>query len=117
MYTEDDFYARQDRVSDEYIRQLLEDGEENNRVPCNDNDRQGDRTSGGCGRGRVGGSWGLEGGYPLAMVYSPVQEWQNLYDNEMGLSHGTIFKDLDLPFMGKWQDSSCRIGCGGNKNG
>lgn len=114
MYTEDDFYTRQERVSDEYIRQLLDDGGENNRVPCNDGDEHSVH-GGGCGTGHIGESWGLIG-YPLAMVYSPVQEWKNLYDNEMGLSHGTIFKDLDLPFMGKWQDSSCRIGCGGNKN-
>lgn len=40
------------------------------------------------------------GARPLAMVYSPVQEWRELYDNEMGLAHGTLFKELDLPFLG-----------------
>lgn len=39
-------------------------------------------------------------GRPLAMVYSPVQEWQALYDNETGLAKGTIFKELDFPFLG-----------------
>ena len=43
--------------------------------------------------------WGLEG-YPLASVYAPLQKWQNLYDNETGLSRGTIFKELEKPFLG-----------------
>ena len=38
--------------------------------------------------------------YTLAMVYSPTQEWQNLYCVEEGLMAGTIFKELDKPFYG-----------------
>lgn len=37
---------------------------------------------------------------PLAMVYSPAQEWQALYDSEVGLAKGTIFKELEFPFVG-----------------
>lgn len=37
---------------------------------------------------------------PLAMVYSPVQEWRDLYENEVGHDRGTIFKELDFPFLG-----------------
>ena len=44
-------------------------------------------------------SWGLEG-YPLAMVYSPVQRFENMYDLDTALAAGTLFKALDLPFMG-----------------
>ena len=40
------------------------------------------------------------GARPLAMVYAPLQEWRELYDNEVGFSHGTIFKELDFPFLG-----------------
>lgn len=40
--------------------------------------------------------YGLDG-YPLAMVYSPVQEWTELYCESEGLRRGTIFKQLDLP--------------------
>ncbi|MBO7342152.1 MAG: spore coat associated protein CotJA [Clostridia bacterium] len=36
----------------------------------------------------------------LAMVYSPAQEWRDLYDNEMGHGRGTIFKELEFPFLG-----------------
>lgn len=36
----------------------------------------------------------------LAMVYAPVQEWRELYDNEAGLARGTVFKELEFPFLG-----------------
>jgi len=38
-------------------------------------------------------------GYPLASVYAPVQNFENIYDCETGLSRGTIFSELDLPFI------------------
>lgn len=38
--------------------------------------------------------------YSLAMVYSPYQEWQNIYCEEEGFVAGTIFKELDKPFYG-----------------
>ena len=37
-------------------------------------------------------------GHPLAMVYSPEQEWEELYDVEDAICRGTLFKKLDLPF-------------------
>ena len=42
--------------------------------------------------------------YPLAMVYAPVQEWKDVYDESHGLKRGTIFKALDLPFEGDGRD-------------
>lgn len=45
-------------------------------------------------------SWGLVG-YPLASVYAPLQEWREIYDEEKALSHGTLFAELDKPFLGK----------------
>ena len=44
-------------------------------------------------------SWGLTG-YPLAMVYSPIQEFRDMYEIDTALRQGTVFKELDLPFMG-----------------
>lgn len=35
---------------------------------------------------------------PLSMVYSPFQEWKNIYEPEEALEHGTIFMELDFPF-------------------
>ena len=47
-----------------------------------------------------GNRYGLKG-YPLAMVYSPMQEFDKLYELEKGFNAGTIFSELDLPFMGR----------------
>ena len=46
---------------------------------------------------------GQDNGYlqrtaPIAMVYSPMQKWRELYDPHTALMTGTIFKELDLPF-------------------
>ena len=48
-----------------------------------------------CGHGEDGMN-----GFSLAMVYSPHQHWRNLYDEETGLTRGTIFEELDKPFHG-----------------
>lgn len=36
----------------------------------------------------------------VGMAYVPWQKWQQPYDYEKGLEVGTIFPDLDLPFLG-----------------
>lgn len=36
----------------------------------------------------------------LAMSYVPVQQWNTLYEIEEGFDRGTIFPELDKPFMG-----------------
>lgn len=36
---------------------------------------------------------------PLAMSYVPMQKWRNIYDTGMALQVGTIFQELDLPFL------------------
>lgn len=38
---------------------------------------------------------------PIAMAYVPWQKWQDIYDTVKGLECGTIFKELDKPFLGK----------------
>ena len=47
----------------------------------------------------MGISWGLSG-YPLASVYAPLQSFENIYDTETAIKRGTVFKELDLPFLG-----------------
>lgn len=37
----------------------------------------------------------------LAMVYAPVQEWQDLFPIERALCEGTLFRELAKPFKGK----------------
>ena len=36
----------------------------------------------------------------LAMSYVPAQRWQDLYEPEVGLQQGTIFRQLRFPFEG-----------------
>lgn len=37
----------------------------------------------------------------LAMVYSPEQEWKDLFPVGKALGKGTLFQELDKPFLGK----------------
>ena len=52
-------------------------------------------------------TWGLDG-YPLASVYGVLQGFDKLYDEKTAFGKGTIFSELDLPFMG---ESVYRGGC------
>ena len=38
---------------------------------------------------------------PIAMAYVPWQKWQEIYEPSRALESGTIFKELDKPFLGK----------------
>ncbi len=38
---------------------------------------------------------------PLAMTYTPMQQWQKTYSDSVALSRGTLFPELDLPFDGR----------------
>ena len=37
---------------------------------------------------------------PLAMVYAEKQRFGDLYDKKSALQRGTLFKELDFPFLG-----------------
>lgn len=37
--------------------------------------------------------------FPIAMGYVPIQKWQQPYAIEQAIGRGTIFAQLDLPFM------------------
>ena len=78
------------------------------------NGGQNSPRQGGCGNGNCGGCGCEQGnreggsvsmdclrGMSLAMVYSPCQEFEDLYDHTEGLRRGTIFRALDKPFSGK----------------
>ncbi len=87
MYMEDDTMTPRDRISDDMLRRMLEgDGEPSPMMPHAHN--------------KMRKSWGLVD-YPLASVYAPLQEFRGLYDRETALHKGTIFSELDLPFMGE----------------
>ncbi len=38
---------------------------------------------------------------PLAMAYVPDEAFSDLYSTEDGFIRGTVFRDLDFPFLGK----------------
>ena len=38
-------------------------------------------------------------GMPLGMAYVPWQEWDRLYDPDQGFCCGTLFEELNKPFM------------------
>lgn len=38
--------------------------------------------------------------FPLAMAYIPMQKFENIYSLDEALCAGTLFKDLDKPFLG-----------------
>ena len=37
----------------------------------------------------------------LAMAYVAMQQWKDIYDADLALERGTIFAQLDMPFIGK----------------
>lgn len=37
----------------------------------------------------------------FAMAYVPLQSWNQTYDPMVGLDRGTVFPELDKPFLGK----------------
>lgn len=39
--------------------------------------------------------------WSLGMAFVPEQVWQNIYENDVGFARGTIFADLDFPFIGE----------------
>lgn len=39
--------------------------------------------------------------WSLGMAFVPDQPWQNIYETDVGFARGTIFADLDFPFIGE----------------
>jgi hypothetical protein len=42
----------------------------------------------------------LLGSLPIAMAYTPMQQWGDTYSKEEALEIGTVFPELNLPFEG-----------------
>ncbi len=38
---------------------------------------------------------------PIGMAYVPMQVWEKLYEADLGMHRGTIFRELDKPFIGE----------------
>jgi hypothetical protein len=50
--------------------------------------------------------FGIYGGI-LAALYMPLQQYDDLYDEETALRRGTLFRALDLPFYGGREGKFC----------
>lgn len=91
MYLNDDTPMPRDRIGDDTLRRMLDESRScpsEPRTPsCNRPDAP------------IRNQWGLLQ-YPLASMYAPLQEFDNLYDRDTALTRGTLFSELDLPFMG-----------------
>lgn len=97
MYTDDDTMTPRDRISDEMLRRMLGENESKEPLPQASDPMQRQNLT-------------LPDGFPLASVYAPVQAFHKLYDQDTALSRGTVFQELDLPFMGMsvTKGDSCR---------
>ncbi len=114
MYTDDDIMTPRERIGDDMLRRMLAGELTGNGIKRNmeEDTRRGGQMNGQeelssergrCRRGdemSASGSFGLEG-YPLCMVYAPLQSFGNLYEPEDALKRGTLFREMDLPFMGE----------------
>ncbi|MDR1674835.1 MAG: spore coat associated protein CotJA [Oscillospiraceae bacterium] len=38
---------------------------------------------------------------PIGMAYVPMQKWQKIYDGDVAFKRGTVFGELDMPFLGE----------------
>ncbi len=99
MYQNNDTRPQRDRISDAVLRNMLGMGE-----------LVGPSPAPSCQNMPTRSSLRLPDGFPLASVYSPTQVFRDLYDLDTALARGTLFKELDLPFLGQTvgKGGSCR---------
>ena len=95
MYTEENNMMPREKISDELLSRMLD----NTRPCCNMSNNCGCGNADGDVGCKSGKTFGLEG-YPLASMYAPLQKFRNLYDKETAFREGTLFAELNLPFMG-----------------
>ena len=100
MYMDDTPLTPRDRIDNNMLRRMLDSCDDRMTEPEPLAERRAPE-------GRR--SWALTD-HPLAMVYAPYQEFRNLYDKETALKKGTIFSELDFPFLGEsvMKGESCR---------
>ena len=91
---ENDNRTPRERVDDVFLRHML-GGAGNETCPMSDGGRKGGRMP--CNPS-VGADTRRLMNFPLGMVYSPIQEWRNVYDADAALAHGTLFGELDKPW-------------------
>ena len=107
---EENIMTPRERIDRSVMRRMIEDTN-GGRTRCGCScTLPGDKASG-CA-GEAVRTWGLTE-YPLASVYAPLQSFRNLYDHETAFERGTIFAELDKPFVcgGMTEGGKCRGAC------
>ena len=95
-----------ERINENYLRQMLR--EDTRGRGCGSCERQ-ERPERPC-RMSTPACEGMGGGrVSLAMVYAPRQSWRMIYDGEKALVKGTIFGELDKPFLGYGKARGCEV--------
>lgn len=115
MNSFDETMTPRDRVDgiDSILRELMGTELEENPLPtppsCRDDRKIAQQNSGHC---NMRMSLCPDGEYAsLAMVYSPYQKFDDLYDTcEEALAHGTLFRSLYMP-MENMSNSGMKGGC------
>ena len=87
-----------ERINENYLRQMLRDNTNScaRREPWANQKGPVSHTAPSC---EMRGEGGCLAGRSLAMVYSPIQAFCELYDVKNAICRGTIFKELDKPFL------------------
>ncbi len=111
MYNENGFITTRDRINEELAQRDITGSQSlphsNSRINCRGEESAQRMTA---PQAAQRGTWGLEN-HPLASVYSPIQHWRELYEPDEALERGTLFKELDLPFL--CGDTNAGGGCCG----
>ena len=80
-------------LENEALLRLLQQSGNGRGSCCGEAEPRGNaNTENGCGQG-----WSAPS---LAMVYAPMQRFEELYEPDESLCHGTLFRQLDKPFWG-----------------
>ena len=87
-----------ERINENYLRQMLRDNTNSctRREPCANQKGNPLQSAPSC---EMRGEANCLAGRSLAMVYSPIQAFRELYDVKIAICRGTIFKELDKPFL------------------
>jgi hypothetical protein len=74
---------------------------DNSEMVYEENYKESQNNSGSNNNGGNGGNGTHETSAVLAMAFVPRQKWQNIYKHDSGFVRGTIFADLDKPWVGR----------------
>ena len=94
---ENDNRTPRERVDDTILRRMLTaDG--NDRREMRGCRREGDRGQLPCNPDAVETDRYRLNNFPLGMVYCPIQQCRELYEPDVALGRGTLFRELDMPW-------------------